>query len=158
MISTTNNQLFIIELTPPYGSLEIQFYPSEIQESRKINNQDLGVIGYNNSGSHYTGGDDLVSFKLTFYAFAEDRPQVLKKVRWLESLGQANGTVGGQPEVSLVFGQLFKNRRYVLKSCEAKMLNFDAENGQLPAYAEVQLSFKRLVAKKTTFNDTRNSI
>ena len=154
-ISTTNNRLFITELTEPYERLEIQFYPETVQETRNINLVDAGVLGYNNSGSQYTGGDDNVSFKLEFYATNDLRDSALKAARWLKSLGQANGTLGGQPKVALVFGKLWRGQKFLLKSYSVNYSLFDAENSQVPLLAEVQLSFKRVVESKTTLKNTR---
>ena len=176
----TDGKLYIVELTPPYTELAIQFYPEEIPEQRKVLSQDTGVVGYNNSGTNYTGGDNIINLKLDFYA-DENAPQAaLKKAEWLKSLGYSNGFTKGQPIVMLIWGTVFKGRKWqVVNAVDINMKGFRKNYNtsklsmsgvtvkqvadisalvppnNMPSIITVSITFKEIVDKASTLSDIR---
>ena len=157
MESTTEGKLYLVELTAPFERLEIQFYPAEITESRRIEVAETkGVVGWNHTGTHYTGGDDVVSFDLLFYSDDAQRVKAVKSFRWLQSLGQSNAGRAGQPEIAIVWGGLYKNQRFTLLECSGTLADFYQNNNNRPSVARVSVKFKRQApARPTPFSDKR---
>lgn len=157
--TTTDSKLYIVELTPPYSRLAIQFYPDEIPEQRKIITSDTGVVGYNNSGTNYTGGDNIINLKLDFYADETEPQEAIKKAEWLKSLGYSDGFAKGQPLVKIIWGTMFKGRTWqavgdinlVYKGFHKGLAN------NMARIIQASVTFKEVVSKATTLADIRQA-
>lgn len=140
--STTENQIFIVELQEPFERLEVQFVPKDIPWSRNANLSAVEVVGRNHPKYHFTGGEDQVGLQLDFYSDEENREDVLRKVRWLQSLTYNDGYNAPARNVKIVFGRLFQKEIWAVANVNAVLSSFNSNYGMLPQRAMVDITFK----------------
>ena len=156
MVTTTFEQLYIIELASPYERLSIQFVPPEIENSRVADVSEIKIIGRNHPRHHYTGGNEQLPLKLDFLADNALRDNVYDKVRWLQSLCMNDGLNGMYRQVKLVFGKMWRDKVWVVKSVSPKFSNFDMNYGWLPLRASVDILLELDNNDDYTLSDARN--
>lgn len=156
-LSTTGGKMYLVETTAPYKSLQIQFYPDRIQDVRTIESSDTqGVVGWNNTATHYTGGDDIVSMTLVFYSDDDRRKSALEAFRLLKSWGQSDAGRKGQKTLNLVWGDMFKRMKFVLvRQVKGDLSLFYKENNNNPSLIAVDITLKRVAPKPTSLKETR---
>jgi len=139
--STTKGLLYLIAVDT-MEKLEIQFVPPELAIERQIDIAKVRVVGRNNPLHQYVGGDTTLGLQLDFHAMDEDRKDVIRKCRWLESLGYNDGYEKQPPRVKLVFGDLFQDQIWIVQSVSYKLSAFDKQYGFLPrqAYVDIELA------------------
>ena len=157
-MNTTNNQLVIVELSPPFERLELQFVPREVRNPRTPNLNPVQVIGRNDDIYHYSGGRETLSFQLEFFSDEEGRADVYRKVEWLKSLTINNGYLQGYRNVKLVWGKMFKDMVFVVTNVDPKLSGFDDQNDWLPLRALVDISFNLDPKSNQTLQQYRNRI
>lgn len=155
-INNTRGRCYIVILRPPYEKLEFQFVPAEVKLNSKANNAKIEVVGRNNPRHHYTGGDDSFSLKLEFYSDVEERDDVIKKVRWLQSLRYNDGYAGPKRNIKVVMGDMFQREIWIVDSVNIDMTNFDSQKGFRPRQASVDLNMSLDPRSNLTINDIRN--
>lgn len=153
--NTTNNELILVELTPPFERLFLQFVPKKLEPSRSADYASVLPIGRNNPLLHYTGGDNSLPLTVDFYSDDERREDVIQKVKWLESLAMNDGYESPAPKVKLIMGDVFQYEVWRVSSCKSTMEAFDQENNWLPMRASVKLQLKLDPDNNLEFNDLR---
>lgn len=153
--STTAGRCYIVELSPPYERLEIQFVPKEFSYGSTAKMAKIEVVGRNNPLHHYTGGDDNLSFQLDFFAEEESRKDVLKKVKWIQSLRYNDGNFAPKKNISIVFGNLFRNEIWTVDSVQVKYSDFDSLHDFLPQQAFVDIKLSLDPIKNLRIKDVR---
>lgn len=162
-IQTTNQKLYIIDIEgdfdfskqKTYERLEIQFLPDMVQNNRKANITDLEVVGRNDPLHHFTGGSETLSFELDFYADTTKKDDVIKKVRWLQSLAINDGNFGKASRVVILWGDFLKGKaKWVITEVNAKYTDFQPKYNFLPCQAFVTVSFKL----DTNYNLTKKQL
>jgi hypothetical protein len=156
--STTNSELYIVELVRPFERLEIQFVPPVLNWNRKADISSVQIVGRNHPKAHFTGGSESLSFQLDFYSDVEDRSDVIKKVRWLQSLTYSDGSFGPARNVKIVWGSLYKKDVWAVESVNVKLENFAQKHGWLPQQAWVDISLTADPTKNLRIQDVRNSM
>lgn len=151
-IQATNSSLYFIALDTG-ERLEIQFVPPIIEGDRVADLGTMKIVGRNNPMYQNVGGEDTLAITLDFYADEESRQSVIHKVRWLKSLTYTDG--GRQPaqRVALVWGDLYKNEKWVVARVRERLSNFDAGYGFLPKQAMVDLQLKLAPDTNLTWED-----
>lgn len=139
--STTDQRLYLVLVSNPESRLYIQFVPAELNIQRNSSTQAVQIVGRNNPLYQYTAGEKLLSFQLDFYADVEDKSDVIEKCKWLESLTYNDGYSKPPERVKLVWGDLFKDELWIVKTVNYKLSMFDKEKGFLPRQAYVDISF-----------------
>lgn len=138
--STTNDQIYILEMSAPFDRLNIQFIP-EINMSRSAKFVTIAIPNRNNDLIHYVGGTDTLSMKLDFLSDEENREDVIRKYKWLQSLAMRDGDKSGAARVKVVMGKVFRFEEWVVKSVKVKPIFFDSANKYYPIRASVDMSF-----------------
>lgn len=139
MISTTQGRLYLTALSS-LERLEIQFVPNEISPSRQANWSEIAIVGRNNPLYHYTGGTNSLSLTLDFHSVEEDRSDVVRKCRLLESWAMNNSYNNPPERIKLTYGKLFKEDEiWLIQSVNPTYTQFSAEHNFLPVQAIVQL-------------------
>jgi hypothetical protein len=138
--------LYIVSLTQPNEGdsadrLEIQFVPNELSYKRDSKLSTIDVIGRENPLRHWSGGDTSLDLQLDFYTEAENRQDVMKKVRWLQSLTYKNEQ-GIVPRVKLVWGDMFLEEVWYIASLGIKLDNFHPQYNWIPCQALIDLSLQ----------------
>lgn len=124
---TTRGQVYLVELKPPFQSLEFQFIPGEIQKERTGTWANIGIVGRNNSRHHLTGGEDKIELQLDFNSlFEADKARAYKSVTFLESLTLRDAKFGGYQNVKLVWGtsDIFRYKVWIVKSVRSTLGHF----------------------------------
>ncbi len=140
-MSTTDGRLYLTALRS-LERLEIQFVPPELSTTRKPTIGGVNVIGRNTPEHHYTGGLSTMTLDFDFHAEDEDREDVIRKCKWLESLAYADGD-GNPPErIKLTFGKLFRSHEiFIITLVTVKYSRWDSNYGWLPRQAYVRVNF-----------------
>jgi hypothetical protein len=155
-LSTTNQQLFIVEMSPPFSKVEIQFVPPSVKNPRSATLQDVVIVGRNDDLVQYVSGKESLTLNLDFLADNPGREDVYEKVNWLKSLTMNDGYSGKFRNVKIVWGKMFKNLVWVIKSVSPDFSDFDDQQGWLPIRAQVVVEFQLDPVKNTHIEDVRN--
>lgn len=147
------NQPYILDLTTGQR-LFFQTIPLDITVNPEASWVVIAPPGMNNAFYQYTGGEDSLEFTITWYADDESRQDVIRKCKWLESLTRNDGYDNPPHVVQFIFGDLFKNSKWIVFGAAYKLSNFNREVGMLPQMASQQLVLKRV----SQINRTRNEI
>lgn len=113
ILTTTDKNLFIVELDSPQERLEIQFVPEKLSIKSTANQAKLDIVGRNNPKYHYINGEDILSMTLDFFAADEERQEAINRVKWLQSLRYNDGYSRRKKNVLLVWGDVFSEKHYV---------------------------------------------
>lgn len=151
----TGGKLYFIELSTR-ERLEIQFVPKTLNISRTPNIANIQVVGWNTPKYQYTGGETTLEMQLDFFAEDEDRKDVFTKCRWLESLTYNDGFLTPPSKIQLIFGDMFRKEKWIVKSCNYKMDLFHKEEGYLPQQAYVDLVLGLDPDQNLKIRDIRN--
>lgn len=152
---TTEHLIYILELETG-ERLEIQFVPEVISNPRDANLTEIMVVSRNHPKLHYVNGKDTLTMTLQFYSDEPSRQDVYRKIQWLKSLTMNNGFQGKYRNVSIVFGEMFKNDVWVIQSVRPNMSNFDSKNGFYPLRADVLINFIQDPEKNLLISDLRS--
>jgi hypothetical protein len=122
-------------------TLELQYVPELLEITPVYNFQEIKTAGRNLPLYHYNGGDYYLDFEIDWSAAEENREDVIRKCRWVESLSFNNGFKGSINPVILSFGNLFKNRTWIVTEAPYKTSLFHGSRNLLPtqAYQKVKL-------------------
>ncbi len=134
-------KLYIAELSPNGESLEIDYLPKEVSFNRTATVATIEVAGKNNSPIQWTGGDTSANITIGLYSNEEGRQDVLRKVDWLQSLTYSDSK-GVVPRVILVYGKLFKDYVFIVKSVSPTFEHF---NSYVQAPIQAKVSIELLV-------------
>lgn len=137
----TNQKCYIVVYDDPSQKLEFQFVPNEATWNRQAKIGEIEIVGRNNPQQQWTGGSDSFAFTLDFYCEDASRKDVTAKCEFLQSLTYANGNTAPPPLVKIVWGEWFRNEKWVLRSCNTVYSTFYKGNGYLPHTAKCDLSF-----------------
>lgn len=168
---TINNQIIIINPnTSPYTKVVIQGMPHELEVTPDSNWATVKSAGRNNPFMIYTGGEDTISFDISWFSIQEDRKDVINKCRLLESWTRADGYNSSPPVLLLSWGNanIFKDDKFVLVSARYNLTNFQnsyiknisrksiqqpIDLGLLPNCAIQKLVFKKVTSNNTTHEE-----
>lgn len=163
-----HNQIIIINPnTSPYTKIIIQGMPSELDINPESSWATVKSMGRNNPFMFYTGGEDTISFDISWYSVQSDREDVINKCRLLESWTRADGYKSSPPTLYISWGnsELFKDDTFILSSAKYTLSNFQNaarttwsrnKNTQqvdlklLPNCAVQHLIFKKVTLDNTT--------
>lgn len=125
-------------------SLALQNIPNELGIDPNSNWATIDMPGRNVPKYHFTGSEDVLKFTISWYSDHNSRKDVLLKCKWLESLSKNDGYNKKAPEVLFIFGELFKNTKWIMASAPYKIGLFDREFGMLPRVATQEITLKRI--------------
>jgi len=150
--------LFLIALDlPNVENLPLQYTPMEIAYSRTANIADINIVGRNDNLHHYVSGSTSLDFSVDFYSVEEGRTDVKKKIKWLESMTYAEGE-SPPSRLKIVFGDLFKDEIWILRSVNANYSLFQPADNFMPVACVVALSFVRDTQINLTSSEIRDQI
>lgn len=162
-----NNQIIIINPnTSPYTKIIIQGMPSELDINPESSWATVKSMGRNNSFMFYTGGEDTISFDISWYSVQSDREDVINKCKLLESWTRADGYKAAPPTLYISWGNsdLFKDDTFILSSAKYTLSNFqnaarttwnrDKNTQQIDLKLLPNCAVQNLVFKKVTLDNT----
>lgn len=150
--------LYIIALdTPEVDNLQIQFTPFDINYTRQANIADIQIVGRNDNLHHYISGQTEVSMTLDFYSIEPGGADAKEKAKWLESMMYSEGD-RAPSRLKIVFGSLFKDEIWILRSCSVTYSVFQPSNDFLPRYAICDITLVRDTVLDLTSSKIRDQI
>jgi hypothetical protein len=155
-MTTTQGQLYFIALRSG-ERLEVQFVPDTLTIARNANYADIAVVGRNVPQMHYVGGTETITLKLDFFASQENRKDVKNKCNWLKSLAYRDATKPPE-KVKLVFGELFSDNVWVVKSVNISYSLFNKSYGFLPQQAYVDITLALNPRQDITASKVRQGV
>lgn len=177
------NDIVIANLNvSPAVSIVIQNRPNRVKVEPASAWAAVKSMGRNNPFYFYTGGEDTISFEISWYAIDNNhRDDVINKCRLLESWTRANGYLSSPPTLKIQWGSsgLFDNDLFILVSAPYELTHFqnaarmrsrydhDPDTGQritstvskpfdiglLPNCATQTLTFKRVSSTNRIWED-----
>lgn len=147
--SQQNNQPIIVDLKT-LNSLILQNIPPEVSVEPNSNWVALSSLGRNLPGYQFTGAEDTIKFDITWYCDDESREDVIRKCKWLEALSKPDGYDREPPLVQFIFGDLFRDSKFIVVDAPYKIGLFDRNYGLLPHYATQSLTLKKWASKNPT--------
>lgn len=151
-ISTTQGAAYIINLSS-LETMEIQFVLDELTYTRNANYSNIEIIGRNEPKYHYSGGETTMPLILDFHAQDDDRQDVIRKIKWLEALSYGDGYDANPPVIKIVFGEVFKEEQWIVKSVKPNMSLFVPMFNFLPHQATVSLDLAKYAPKNPKWVD-----
>lgn len=138
---------------------ELQNVPKRVKHNPKTKHHALRAQGANNPKYHYTGAEDLMSFKTTLYCEEETRDDVVKLCRKFEALTKNDGFRGKKHEVLILWnGPLYNNHRFLFMEMEYTWKNFNKEFDGYPMGAELTMIFARVTDTNLSHDEIRTTI
>lgn len=132
-LRTIDNQIWIInKYTNPPTILTIQNRPNELQITPQSYWVAVKSMGRNNPFMMYTGGEDTISFDISWYASdPNNRKEVITKCNLLKSWTKADGYLSSPPVLNILWGTsgLFDNDEFILESAPFILTHF--QNGAI---------------------------
>lgn len=177
------NDIVIANLNvSPAISLVIQNRPDRLRVEPAATWAAVKSMGRNNPFYFYTGGEDTITFDISWYSVdANHRDDVVNKCRLLESWTRANGYSASPPTLRIQWGNsgLFEDDLFILAAAPYELTHFqnasrmmkrydnDPDTGQritntvsrpynlklLPNCATQTLTFKRVTKNNRTWEE-----
>lgn len=166
------NEIIIINASvSPYQSIVLQNRPNELNIDPKSTWVTISSMGRNNPFLMYTGGEDNITFEISWFANdPQHRDEVIWKCKLLESWSRANGYLASPPVLNIKWGasDIFKDDDYfILESAKYTLTHFQDQAKKYgadygsdfidlklnPSCATQQLSFKRVTLANTTHEE-----
>ena len=166
----------------PAISLVIQNRPDRLRVEPAATWAAVKSMGRNNPFYFYTGGEDTITFDISWYSVdADHRDDVVNKCRLLESWARADGYSASPPTLRIQWGNsgLFEDDLFILAAAPYELTHFqnasrmmrrydnDPDTGQritntvsqpynlklLPNCATQTLTFKRVTKNNRTWEE-----
>lgn len=153
-MTTTEGRLYFIDVVTR-ERLEIQFVPLELEVVRGINMEAVAIVGRNTPRYEYIGGEKSISLKLDFHANNDDKQDALAKAKWIEQRTYNDGYAAPATRIQLVWGDMFKNEVWVIKSCPYRLSQFDKTRGFFPSQVYMDLTLGLSVNHNLRKKDVR---
>lgn len=153
MITSTNNDFWIVSVEDPQQRIAVQFVPKEIDLSRQPKIDEVVIIGRNMPRYHHYGGSEEIKLTLEFYGFENVQEDVWQKIEWLRAMTFNDGFNSPPPLVNIAAGDLFRDDKLIIKSLSAKMSNFDDAASWLPRLATVELTLSKTMQRVVKRSD-----
>ena len=159
------NKVTLINISAsPYIKLELQGLPMEVEFNPETTWSTVKSMGRNNPFYVYTGGEDTLSFEVTWYANDPNgREDVINKCKLLESWSKADSYTKSPPLIQILWGSsgIFSEDTYILHQAKYKLSNFQnahrskdrksiIDGKLLPNTAIQNLVFKKVTSDNQT--------
>lgn len=108
--------------------IRFPFFPKELNWESDSAFGAIKPIGRNTSRYHFTGSEDRLEFEVDWHSFSEDRQDVIRDCRLVESLSKSDGYEKSPPIVLLKWGDqdhLFRNMEFIVVSAPYKLTQFN---------------------------------
>lgn len=152
-IKTANNQPFFVDMVT-LEKLYFQNIPLTLDYDPQTTLVSLPSYGRNITDYQFTGAEDALKFDLTWYGDTVTRDDVIKNCKWLEAMSKDSGDGSGIHPIKLVFGDMYQDAQWVVKSAAYTLSLFNRVYGMLPQLA----TSKIVLSKIASTNPTRSSI
>lgn len=152
----------------PIIKLELQTIPLQVRDDSNTQWNQVRGMGMNNPFQIYNGGEDTLTFEISWYATKDrDRSEVINKCRLLKSWSKADGYKASPPIIKIVWGDsdLFSEDLFIIASAPFQISNFQQAYKDQSSKEVVNLglypntALQQLTLKKVSFdNQTYESI
>lgn len=133
--------------------LRFQTIPPELSVEMDSGFSEVKTSGRNNPIYHYTGSSNQIKLTLSWYSNYHNRQDVIRKCKWLEALTKADGYVSKPHEIRLIWGELFKQSKFIVTSAPYKLGLFIRNQGMLPSHATQEITLNRITTTNLSYSD-----
>ncbi len=147
------NQPMIVDLIT-LEKIYFQTIPQELDVQPNANFIDVPSAGRNVPNYHFTGGEDIIQFGISWYSGTGDYLGVIKRCKFLEALTRNDGNRRGIHPVKFIFGRLFIDSTFIVTAAPYRLGLFHRELDMAPSLAYQSITLKRI----SPTNPTRNQI
>lgn len=137
------NQPYILDMET-CEKLVFQVVPLSLEYEAESTWNVVAAPGRNNPLYQYTGAEDTLNFKLTWYADESTRQDVLTKVKWLESLTKNDGYDNKPHRIKFIMGTLYNDASWIISSAKYTLSLFQRGYGMMPTLATQDMVLKRV--------------
>lgn len=149
------NQPFLLDLVTA-KKLYFQTIPLEIAVEPASSWVAVAAAGRNTPLYQYTGGEDTITFTISFYGNHESRQDVLTKLKWIQSLSRNDGYDNKPHHVKFIMGDLFKDAKFIVSASPYRMAHFHREKGMMPQLGYIDITLKRVMELNMSRADILN--
>lgn len=149
----------IVNYDDPSDRVTLMFAPKELDFNPKTRLVPIASAQRNQPFYQYTGAEDTVVMQISYAANSEDRLDVIKTAKHLESWSKANGDIQGPATLKIIWGDesgLFSNAKFHLESAGYRFGLFDKVHRYLPTLAFQELVFKKIVDVNNNWDNIRD--
>lgn len=154
-LNQVDNQIQIINKhTSPPTIITIQNRPNELNINPQSSWVAVKSMGRNNPFMMYTGGEDTISFDISWYVSdPNNRKEVITKCNLLKSWTKADGYIASPPTLNILWGTsgLFDNDTFILESAPFILSHFQNASRILGRYNHLE-NGERIVAGDGEYN------
>src|SRR5882757_1334479 len=115
--------------------LFLQTIPTELNYLPEATFVAIQTPGKNTPGYHFVGGENKLEFTISWYGDQADRKDVISKCKWLEALSYNNGYDEKPHPVQFIFGDLFRDAKWLMLDAGYKLSGFNRQYGMKPQLA-----------------------
>lgn len=148
----TKGQIYIVNLTT-LERVEAQYCPLQVTGTRTAKLAEIGIPARNNPQYQFVGGAEEISIRLDFTAEDTTREEVIKKINFLRAFTFADGRTKPAPFAKIVWGDMFKNDRFIIKSVAYDFNLFNQDFNFNPDLGICTLTLAFAPEKNTTLAD-----
>lgn len=154
MVNKTGQPYILDLVTLEY--VVFQSIPKELKVKPEARWFAVPSAGWNNDRYQYTGGEDVVSFTITWYSNEASKQDVIRKIKWIESLCRNNGFDEKPHKLQFCIGQVFRDAQWILWSTEYSLDQFDRTAQMMPKYASQEIVLKRVTKTNRSTTDIQS--
>lgn len=114
----------------------------------------LASPGRNLPFFQFGGAEKTLTFNLTWYSNHASHADVIAKCKWLESLSLADAYTEEPHPCKLIFGELYKDSKWIVKSAPYEISLYDRVQAMFPRLASQEVTLARI----SDSNPTRENI
>jgi hypothetical protein len=141
-MKTTDGRLCLIA-EDTLERMDIQFMPPKHTETTTANLAEVRIAARNLPRFQHVGVSNRLEFTLDFYSNELGSKDVLRKVRWLQSLCYNNKGLSKTQRVIVIFGDMYRNQTWRVVRVSPDFSLYDKQGGYLPKRADVQLDLEQ---------------
>lgn len=149
-------QPYILDLV----TLEVLYFqniPKDLKYHPEASWLVVASASRNNPNFQYLGGDDNLSFTLSWYSDDKSSQDVIKAMKWIEALSRNDGYNSKPHPIQCVWGNMYRDAKWIVHSAgPSNMSMFDRTNGMFPRLATQEIVLKRVVETNRSLSDIRS--
>lgn len=113
---------------PALHKVKLPFIPKTLEYNAESTFAVIKPIGRNTPRYHFTGSEDKLEFEIDWHSFEENREDVIRDCRIIESLTKSDGYLRPPPMVLLQWGRdnyLFGDHEFIIIKAPYRMVQFN---------------------------------
>ena len=113
---------------PALHKVKLPFIPKTLEYNSESTFAAIKPMGRNTARYHFTGSEDKLEFEIDWHSFEENRQDVIRDCRIIESLSKSDGYFKSPPTIILQWGRnnyLFGDHEFVVIKAPYRLVQFN---------------------------------